>query len=165
MRAGRAAHPSSSVPFCGRSATLETVTDHPEVRIGTTERERAQNALSEHFSQGRLDINEFEERSGLAAAARTVGDLARLFSDLPGGLPGALAAPPPDSRRAAPGPWIRRRAGPLVILLAFMVLIAVGLITGHVWMLFLLFPLVRGFQYRRWTRGSHHGNGPGPNQY
>jgi len=141
------------------------VTDHPAVRVGTTERERAQNALSEHFSQGRLDIHEFEERSGLAAAARTVGDLARLFSDLPGGLPGALAAPPLDPHRAAPGSWMMRRAGPLVLLLALMVLIAVGLITGHVWMLFFLFPVVRGFQYLGWTKASDHINGAGPNRY
>ncbi len=61
--------------------------DKPEVRIGTSERERAQSALSEHFSEGRLDMPEFEERSSLAAAARTVGDLAAVFIDLPGGLP------------------------------------------------------------------------------
>ncbi len=82
-----------SVVSRGRSATLDSVTDQHEVRIGTTERERAHNALSEHFSEGRPDINEFEERSELTAAARTPGDLARLFRDLPGGLPGALTAP------------------------------------------------------------------------
>jgi len=91
---------ASAVSSRGRSAILESVTDQPEVRIGTTERERAHNALSEHFSAGRLGINEFEERSGLTAAARTSSDLARLFSDLPGGLPGALTAP--DSAHTQP---------------------------------------------------------------
>jgi len=116
---------ASPVSSRGRSATLENVTDQPEVRIGTAERERAQNALSEHFSHGRLDINEFEERSELTTAARTSGDLARLFSDLPGGLPGApqLGLPP-----AAPGQSLIRRIGPLVMVAAVVVLIALLLL-------------------------------------
>lgn len=122
------------------------VSDEPGVRTVTTERERAQSALGEHFSQGRLAMDEFEERSGLAAAARTSGDLARLFSDLPGGLPAALSTPLPDLTRGhrsslASGIW---KVGPLI---AFM-LFAVGLLTGHGWALVLLIPVARGLQHR-----------------
>ncbi len=50
----------------------------PEVRIGTAERERAHNALSEHLSQGGLDITEFETGSGSVAGARTFARLTML---------------------------------------------------------------------------------------
>lgn len=53
------------------------------MRIGNEERERAVKALGDHFSQGRLDPDEFEERMTAAYAARTVDDLDRLFDDLP----------------------------------------------------------------------------------
>ena len=155
---------ASAVSSRGRSAILESVTDQPEVRIGTTERERAHNALSEHFSAGRLDINEFEERSGLTAAARTSSDLARLFSDLPGGLPGALTAPRLGPHPAAPGRSLIRSVGPPVMVAAVMVLIAVGLFTGHGWVLVLLFPVFRGVHHRRWTNSGHHLDGPGLHQ-
>ncbi len=104
------------------------MSDEPGVRIGTAERECAQSALGEHFSQGRLAMDEFEERSGLVAAARTSGDLARLFSDLPGGLPAALSTPVPDFTRGHRSSLTTRirNVGPL---LAFM-LFAVGLLTA-----------------------------------
>jgi len=114
--------------------------DKPEVRIGTSERERAQSALSEHFSEGRLDMPEFEERSSLAAAARTVGDLAAVFIDLPGGLPDALSAPRVQSGRPA-----RRRASFGVLRaslgLVLMLLLMLGVFSGHGWLLFLILPI------------------------
>ncbi len=155
---------ASAVSSRGCSATLESVTDQPEMRIGTTERERAHNALIEHFSAGRLDINEFEERSGLTAVARTSSDLARLFSDLPGGLPGALTAPRLGPHPAAPGRSLIRSVGPLVMVAAVMMLIAVALFTGHGWVLFLLFPVFRGVHHPRWTNNGHHLDGPGLHQ-
>jgi hypothetical protein len=54
-----------------------------KVRIGTTEREEAIRALSEHLGEGRLDIAEYDQRSALVAAAKTRGDLAAIFDDLP----------------------------------------------------------------------------------
>ena len=55
--------------------------DH--LRIGTAEREQAITALGEHFSAGRLEVDEYEQRCTLAAAARTHADLALIFDDLP----------------------------------------------------------------------------------
>ena len=40
-------------------------------------------ALGEHFAEGRLDQQEYEERVSAAYAARTAEDLAPLFRDLP----------------------------------------------------------------------------------
>ncbi|NLV80895.1 MAG: DUF1707 domain-containing protein [Rhodococcus sp.] len=55
----------------------------PDIRIGTAEREEAVTLLGEHFSAGRLTVDEFDERVGLANLARTRGDLVPLFADLP----------------------------------------------------------------------------------
>lgn len=57
--------------------------ESPEVRIGTAEREEAVALLGEHFSAGRLTLDEFDERVTLANLARTRGDLVPLFTDLP----------------------------------------------------------------------------------
>jgi TM2 domain-containing membrane protein YozV len=65
------------------------------VRIGNREREAAVRELGEHFAEGRLDPQEYEERASAAYAARTADDLAPLFKDLPRSdeLP-TVAAPP-----------------------------------------------------------------------
>jgi hypothetical protein len=54
-----------------------------ELRIGTTERERAAAELGEHLAAGRLTTEEFDERVQRAYQARTASDLAPLFADLP----------------------------------------------------------------------------------
>ncbi|OZM75558.1 DUF1707 domain-containing protein [Pseudonocardia sp. MH-G8] len=53
------------------------------IRIGHDEREAAVRELGEHFSEGRLEPQEYEERMSAAYAARTTDDLAPLFADLP----------------------------------------------------------------------------------
>lgn len=53
------------------------------IRIGNAEREAAVRALGEHYAQGRLDQEEYEERTTAAYAARTSDDLVPLFEDLP----------------------------------------------------------------------------------
>ena len=55
----------------------------PQVRIGDAERDQAVTALGEHFVAGRLSKEELDERADAAWAARTSGDLAPLFRDLP----------------------------------------------------------------------------------
>jgi hypothetical protein len=57
---------------------------HPsEIRIGDTERESALTALGDHMSAGRLDINEYGDRTARVAAAKTRGELLEVFGDLP----------------------------------------------------------------------------------
>ncbi|MGV8872165.1 MAG: DUF1707 SHOCT-like domain-containing protein [Rhodococcus sp. (in: high G+C Gram-positive bacteria)] len=55
----------------------------PEIRIGTVDREKALDALSLHFSEGRLTVPEFDERSATIASASTRGELDKVFVDLP----------------------------------------------------------------------------------
>ncbi|MGY4098705.1 DUF1707 domain-containing protein [Nocardia sp. R16R-3T] len=62
-------------------------------RITVTERERALEQLSQHLGAGRLSLTEFDERSAIAAAATTKGQLAELFADLPGVIPPAPPTP------------------------------------------------------------------------
>ncbi|KAA2251222.1 DUF1707 domain-containing protein [Solihabitans fulvus] len=77
----------------------------PDIRIGDTEREQALTALGEHMSAGRLDIDEYGDRTAKVAAARTRRELVEVFTDLPDPrpsfAPAAPAAPPPP-RPAAP---------------------------------------------------------------
>jgi hypothetical protein len=86
--------------------------DSPEIRIGDHEREEAITALGEHFSAGRLDVEEYGERTAKATEARTRGDLRDLFTDLPAPHPG-LSTPttpptPPAEPAASPAPVTRR---------------------------------------------------------
>ncbi|SHK49297.1 TM2 domain-containing protein [Pseudonocardia thermophila] len=60
-------------------------------------------ALGEHFAQGRLDADEYGERSASAFAARTVGELEDLFHDLPPlPRPPHLGPPVPADRATVP---------------------------------------------------------------
>jgi hypothetical protein len=54
-----------------------------DLRVSDADRDQALAELSEHFQAGRLDADEFEERSGRALRARTARELADLFADLP----------------------------------------------------------------------------------
>ncbi len=76
------------------------------MRASDADRDAVLSDLSEHFQAGRLTTGEFEERTGQALAARTLGELRALLADLPATRP-AAATPPgttscPASGRAAP---------------------------------------------------------------
>jgi class 3 adenylate cyclase len=67
------------------------------VRVADADRDRTVALLREHVVDGRLTLDEFSERVGLALQARTQGDLQSALSDLP-----AAAEPQPaESRRPA----------------------------------------------------------------
>ncbi|MBP2322784.1 hypothetical protein JOF56_003169 [Kibdelosporangium banguiense] len=73
----------------------------PEIRVGDAEREEALQALGDHMSAGRLDIDEYGERTARVAASKTRGDLLALFKDLPDPKPAFL---PPATVQASPMP-------------------------------------------------------------
>lgn len=61
------------------------------LRVSDAERRAVADRLAEHFSDGRLDQAEFDERVGQATNAKTRGDLRGLFDDLPEpGMPGVM---------------------------------------------------------------------------
>lgn len=78
-------------------------TDH--LRVSNAERQAVADRLAEHFSDGRLSQDEFDERAKQAVHARTRGDLRGLFDDLPEpGMPG-VALPGEDADPAPPDGW------------------------------------------------------------
>lgn len=93
-----------------------------DVRIGTEEREQAVQQLAQHLSAGRLELAEFEERVSEVYAARTVGQLAVLFRDLPG--PGPAYRAGPGSR----GGWPVPRRAVLLVLVIF----ALGMLVADI---------------------------------
>ena len=56
------------------------------LRLSDADREAAMDLLSEQYSVGRLTKDEFDERSDAVWSARTEGDLAPVFVDLPDAL-------------------------------------------------------------------------------
>ncbi len=55
----------------------------PNMRISDAERAEVADRLSKHYSDGRLDQAEFNERLDRAMNAKTQADLNGLFADLP----------------------------------------------------------------------------------
>ena len=120
------------------------------LRIGDLERDAAAQSLSGHYAAGRLDRVELDERLSAVYAARTGGELAPLFADLPGS---AVAVTEPRDSRARPA---RRQvpSHPVFLLLAlFLAVSTVGAVAhGYppVFLFLAAFWVVRGRQRRGW---------------
>jgi hypothetical protein len=56
---------------------------NPEMRASDADRDRVAGALREHCAQGRLTVEELNERLEATFAARTLGDLEQVTKDLP----------------------------------------------------------------------------------
>jgi len=56
---------------------------HRDLRVSDAERAEVADRLSKHYSDGRLDQAEFDERVDQAMKAKTQSDLIGLFDDLP----------------------------------------------------------------------------------
>ena len=57
--------------------------NRPELRIGDPERSKAFDRLTELFTNGYLDVSEFDERAAVVAHATHRKDLVEVFKDLP----------------------------------------------------------------------------------
>lgn len=117
------------------------MSESPEVRIGTTEREEAIAALSAHFTEGRLNLVEFEDRSGLIAQARTRGDLDAVFTDLPSDRP--IVARPAAATPSHSHGW-DWRAG--VVAVTPFIALALFFLTDT-WLWFLMIPAAGALVY------------------
>jgi hypothetical protein len=84
--------------------------DAPELRASDADRERVAEVLRDALAEGRLDMEEFEERLDATYKARTYGELAPITRDLPvGGV-----APPSVNLVKEPesgGGWAPRIVG------------------------------------------------------
>ena len=90
------------------------------MRVSDAERQSVADCLAEHFSSGRLDQSEFDERVGRAMSAKTRADLNGLFDDLP--ETGAPAATNPTDPAGQP----RRRHRHPILLVSLIVLVAIA---------------------------------------
>lgn len=59
------------------------MSEQPDLRIGTPERDHALDVLSDRFTNGYLDIQEFERRTAAAVSATHRSQLTELLADLP----------------------------------------------------------------------------------
>ena len=96
------------------------------LRISDADRATALDLLSEQYAVGRLDKDEFDERSDAIWSAKTQGDLAPVFADLPWRSP----PDPPAGRGAQVGPrrapgWGPRWRPPLLTLVFLLVLLTI----------------------------------------
>lgn len=125
-------------------------------------------ALDAHLEAGRLDPEEYGERSARVTEARTAEDLEPLFADLPDPRPvvpdGATAGehrPVTAAASAAPAPRAASalaRWGPIISgalpMIALVLFFTVPI--PHAWVFFLLIPL-GGALFAR-SRQEHHGH-------
>jgi hypothetical protein len=130
----------------------------PHMRAGHTDRQDAVDRLTRHFTEGRLDPTEFDERVAKAYAATHLDQLPVLLEDLP-----------EDQQRRvdrAPTPWngpqrpqVRRPPPVLAIILVVALLMSIGAITHGFfpfplfWVVLVIFFIMSG---RRRRYGSYH---------
>jgi len=110
------------------------------IRVSDADRAAVAEQLGVHYADGRLDQAEFDERISRTMAAKTRGDLAGLFDDLPD--PGAAGAP--DSRGpGGPAPYVRprRRAGGFRLLVLLAIVIIACATAWHAMNTFLFFNI------------------------
>jgi hypothetical protein len=107
-------------------------------------------ALGEHYAAGRLTLEEHDERTSRAFAARVEADLWRLFRDLP------AVQPPPPTRPSRPRRESRSRTGLALVLLVVIGLVVLTrlpvpllLVVGWLWW---------GRTFRAWSRGQSSGS-------
>jgi len=136
-------------------------------RASDQDRERAAAALGGHYAAGRLTLEEFQERLDQAYAAKTLGELDDLTTDLPGtdlgqGLDIWSRPPggnPPLPGRRAPGPVQAHRSHDAIV--RFCVAVTIGvfviwLISGAgagLWFLWAA-VLLTALALRRWIMGG-----------
>ncbi len=112
-------------------------TDH--LRVSDAERQAVADRLAQHYGEGRLTKDEFDERVGRAMSAKTRADLNGLFDDLPG-LDGAAGsgpagAPGKPDRQARRELRRSRRSGLLpIVAIVVVALIAAQAIHALFWL-------------------------------
>jgi hypothetical protein len=158
------------------------------LRASDADRDRVADALREHYAAGRLTADELDERLTMALNARTLGELNRVLTD----LPGAARVPQPGGWRPPQSMpvWVTVRRRPRVAPLVLLALLVALVVPGAGWVLFsvlqavllvMLVAMLAGTfvaarfwrrARREWTRmsedyddygaGRHHGpNWPG----
>jgi hypothetical protein len=116
----------------------------PRMRAGDRERQRVVEQLGKHFAEGRLTVDEFDQRVVRAQASVYLDELPPLTADLP-------------RDREAPRPSTRSAMGvPPVLVLLIAMLLAWSLVAAVIYGVPPLFGLVILFLFVRHMRSSRH---------
>jgi Domain of unknown function (DUF1707) len=142
----------SNPPWAGAYARRRGGPANPELRVSDAERADVADKLSKHYGDGRLDQAEFNERMERAMSAKTRGDFAGLFSDLPDLNEEGAAAPAPAHPPTSRSPMYR-----LVLLILIIVAAAVlGQALLHSFFPWLLLAVVAFLWLRNKPRRHPH---------
>lgn len=129
-----------------------------DIRVSDSEREDALAKLGEHMSAGRLDIDEYGERSAKVTAAKTRGELLDLFGDLPEPRPTFGRPAPPPLPAGARAPSLGSKVTPVLIPIAAVVL-AFGLMflirMPFVFLLPFVFIAISSSRWRGYDQRRH----------
>lgn len=129
---------------------------NPRQRISDWEREQAASLLAQHYTDGRLQHQEYDDRLGAVWTAQTNHDLDVVFSDLP--------RPPDLARPAAPPDGVRPGRKPIHWLLALVVLLVLsGMFEAPLWFAIFALPWLNG--RRTGHRGWGHGGSRHPSPH
>jgi hypothetical protein len=137
----------------------------PDLRIGDADREAAAASMREHYAQGRLTLEEFNQRLDAVFAATTQSELRRVISDLPHvatpsrALPVAAAGNYRErarrEHRHGPRPRLRALSAFVTIIIAWLVVASLLLpdirhfpLPGRLGILFAIFAVIRGLVRR-----------------
>jgi hypothetical protein len=129
--------------------------DYPSggLRVSDADRDRAIAELSEHFQAGRLTTEELEDRTGRALQARTAGELAELFTDLPRRQAVVTGTAPTPARAGS----FRAARVPAVPIAIIAVVVLGSILSGHPGLIALV-PVLVFLILRRLAggRGARH---------
>jgi hypothetical protein len=144
----------------------------PDLRIGDADREAAAARLREHYAQGRLTLEEFNQRLDAVFAATMQSQLSALTRDLP--RAGAASPPLPVTTTGAheqrprrehrPGRRARLGMIPLIIaaLMAWLLIVDLHLLAfpwpGKLAIFLVIFAVIRGLVRRLWHLGRAGGS-------
>ncbi len=137
------------------------------MRAGDQDRQQVADQLKSALDEGRLDLDEYDERVQRAYAARTYGDLDGLLDDLPGTIPVRAAQVEPATQAPSPvakgGPDAPRRSGASGMFGVFVICTLVWALTSmssgemqYFWPGWVLIPLVLAVLAHFNNRGKRH---------
>ena len=158
---------------------LKHMTPRERMRAADSDREAAVERLRQAVAEGRLDLDEFDQRLNRAYTAKTYGDLDRVLADLPGPAPSLRPQPasPVRQQNVVRG-WLAEQWRPWATVVS--ICVAIWALTAIVslslpyfwplwvavpWGLVLLFRSVgglRGGEPQRWANRIQSSRHPHP---
>jgi hypothetical protein len=133
--------------------------DELDLRASDSEREATVTELRRHLVDGRLTMDEFDERSGEALRARTRRELTATLRELPARVEDGRSRAVRQAERATTV-WAALPA--LLPVLVVTAVVALAAVSGGWWLLWLIWPalaLTRGAAWRRAGYGHYRGYG------